>query len=480
MKQIFVIYDDSKMPGKEIKTITGAKSYGETIFKRVTLKDRMEAEIVKEKQVLTVFNYKGEKDNAALFAALPLDNNTTIVHLYSNFGLKDTKAFSVLLKKAEFMNESYTAFCDNKPAMSFLAGADSYKKAFDALIAGEYEAERIENDAFMDLSVRANFLTFITGGFDARFFNALAGDEYTVTKRSTKKEKIKAEYQFYYLLPETMKMWFVMPYDYKEDADGASYTMERFHMTDIAIRFVHGAVDEDELKDILDKLFYFINLRATKEVSSDVGKAVAKELYIDKLAARMEELKKYKEYEQFDSMIKMGTSYDGIADVVSKYEKLYEKLAMANNRNYGKLAVGHGDLCFSNILYSKEAEILKLIDPKGALQEEELYTDPYYDLAKLSHSICGCYDFFNSGLYEISIKRDLKLDLTIDTDNTSYKEIFKSYLQVNGYNYALVRLYEASLFLSMLPYHMDQPGKVFGFLLNAIKILDEVETCTKD
>lgn len=480
MKQIFVIYDDSKMPGKEIKTITGAKSYGETIFKRVTLKDRMEAEIVKEKQVLTVFNYKGEKDNAALFAALPLDNNTTIVHLYSNFGLKDTKAFSVLLKKAEFMNESYTAFCDNKPAMSFLAGADSYKKAFDALIAGEYEAERIENDAFMDLSVRANFLTFITGGFDARFFNALAGDEYTVTKRSTKKEKIKAEYQFYYLLPETMKMWFVMPYDYKEDADGASYTMERFHMTDIAIRFVHGAVDEDELKDILDKLFYFINLRATKEVSSDVGKAVAKELYIDKLAARMEELKKYKEYEQFDSMIKMGTSYDGIADVVSKYEKLYEKLAMANNRNYGKLAVGHGDLCFSNILYSKEAEILKLIDPKGALQEEELYTDPYYDLAKLSHSICGCYDFFNSGLYEISIKRDLKLDLTIDTDNTSYKEIFKSYLQGNGYNYALVRLYEASLFLSMLPYHMDQPGKVFGFLLNAIKILDEVETCTKD
>ena len=480
MKQIFVIYDDSKMPGKEIKTITGAKSYGETIFKRVTLKDRMEAEIVKEKQVLTVFNYKGEKDNAALFAALPLDNNTTIVHLYSNFGLKDTKAFSVLLKKAEFMNESYTAFCDNKPAMSFLAGADSYKKAFDALIAGEYEAERIENDAFMDLSVRANFLTFITGGFDARFFNALAGDEYTVTKRSTKKEKIKAEYQFYYLLPETMKMWFVMPYDYKEDADGASYTMERFHMTDIAIRFVHGAVEEEELKDILDKLFYFVNLRATKEVSSDVGKAVAKELYIDKLAARMEELKKYKEYEQFDSMIKMGTSYDGIADVVSKYEKLYEKLAMANNRNYGKLAVGHGDLCFSNILYSKEAEILKLIDPKGALQEEELYTDPYYDLAKLSHSICGCYDFFNSGLYEISIKRDLKLDLTIDTDNTSYKEIFKSYLQENGYNYALVRLYEASLFLSMLPYHMDQPGKVFGFLLNAIKILDEVETCTKD
>ena len=251
-------------------------------------------------------------------------------------------------------------------------------------------------------------------------------------------------------------------------------------MTDIAIRFVHGAVDEEELKDILDKLFYFIRLRAVKEVNANEGRKIADELYIDKLKARMEELKKYEQYAQFDSMINMGTTYKSIEDVVAKYEALYQKLAGANAREYDRLAVGHGDLCFSNILYSREAEVLKLIDPKGALKEEDLYTDPYYDLAKLSHSICGCYDFFNSGLYEISIKRDLKLELTVDADNEAYKEIFKQYLKQNGYQYELVRLYEASLFLSMLPYHMDQPGKVFGFLLNAINILDEVEACTKD
>ena len=481
MKQIFVIYDDSKMPGKEIKTITGAKSYGETIFKRVTLKDRMEAEIVKEKQVLTVFNYKGEKDNAALFAALPLDNNTTIVHLYSNFGLMDTKAFSVLLKKAEFMNESYTAFCDNKPAMSFLDGADSYKKAFDALIAGEYEAERIENDAFMDLSVRANFLTFITGGFDARFFNALAGDEYTVTKRSTKKEKIKAEYQFYYLLPETMKMWFVMPYDYKEDAQGASYTMERFHMTDIAIRFVHGAVSAQELSDILDKLFYFINLRKKKAVDEKQAKEVSDDLYLKKVRSRMKELAAFPQYHYFNTLIEMGTEYDSIDDILRHYEMLYEKVnSLFPQANTNELVIGHGDLCFSNILYSREASLLKLIDPKGAVTEGELYTDMYYDLAKLSHSICGCYDFFNSGLFQITMDRDMKLMLSVDTDARPYIRIFQQYLQENGFVYTKVRLLEASLFLSMLPYHMDQPGKVFGFLLNAIRILQEVEQeCTR-
>lgn len=480
MKQIYVIYDDSKMPGKEIKTITGEKSYGETIFKRVTLKDRMYAEIGKEKQVVSVFYYKDAQDANDLFTSLPAEKDVTIIHLYSSFGLKDTNAFSVLLKKAPYMNEAYTAYCDGKPAMTFVDGAENYQKVFSSLIQGEYEGEKIETDAFMDLSVRANFLTFITGGFDARFFNALAGDEYTVTKRSTKKEKIKAEYEFYYLLPEDMKMWFVMPYNYTENSEGAAYTMERFHMTDIAIRFVHGAVDEEELKDILDKLFYFIKLRKTKSVSGDAGKKIADELYIDKLNARMEELKKYDAYEQFNTMIRMGTKYESIEDIVSKYQSLYQKMATSDNRNFDKLAVGHGDLCFSNILYSKEAEVLKLIDPKGAVKEEDLYTDPYYDLAKLSHSICGCYDFFNSGLYDISIRRDLSLNLIVDADNTAYKEIFKSYLKENGYQYALVRLYEASLFLSMLPYHMDQPGKVFGFLLNAINILEEVEKCTRD
>ena len=478
MKQIYVIYDDSKKPDKEIRTITGDKTFGETIFKRVTLRDRMVSEIEKEKQVVSVLYYGGKEDERAVLSALPMGENTTVIHLYSNYGLADTNAFAVLLKKAEYMNEAYTAFCDGKPAMSFLASAESYKKAFPALVSGEFEGEAIENNAFMDLSVRANFLTFITGGFDARFFNALAGDEYTVTKRSTKKEKIRAEYEFYHLLPDTMKMWFVMPYDFKEDEEGASYTMERFHMTDIAIRFVHGAVSVDELRDILDKLFYFIKLRATKKVEGTEGKKIAEELYIGKLTARMEELKQYKEYEQFDRMIAMGTDYEGIDSVVGRYKSLYEQLV--TKRGYDTLAIGHGDLCFSNILYSREAEILKLIDPKGALKEEELYTDPYYDLAKLSHSICGCYDFFNSGLYQISIKRDLKLDLSVDVEKDAYVEVFKEYLKENGFDYALVRLYEASLFLSMLPYHMDQPGKVFGFLLNAIGILDEVETCTKD
>lgn len=484
MKKIVVIYDDSLKPNKEIRSITGDKSYGETIFKRVTLKNRIKEELVGNKAVLEMLSLENtegvEKLKKDLIMCAPDAENTSVIYLYSNYGIGDKKEFCNLLTKACYINEQYVVSCEGKPATVLLPDVDAYLKCAHSLAERKVSCERqIEAEIFTDLSVLSHFLTFITGGFDARFFNALAGDEYTVTKKSSKIDKIKSEYNFYYLLPDNMKMWFVMPYDYKENKDGASYTMERFHMTDIAIRFVHGAVSCEELSDILDKLFYFIRLRKSKKVEERVAQQVADELYVDKLESRMADLKRLPAYEQFDSLIRMGTSYESIEEIVCHYKKLYATVTKAYPEKDARLVIGHGDLCFSNILYSREANLLKLIDPKGAIEEKDMYTDVYYDLAKLSHSICGCYDFFNSGLYQITMDRDMKLCLSVDTDPQPYMDVFKKYLQDNGYSYAKVRLYEASLFLSMLPYHMDQPGKVFGFLLNAVRILEEVEACIR-
>ena len=108
-------------------------------------------------------------------------------------------------------------------------------------------------------------------------------------------------------------------------------------------------------------------------------------------------------------------------------------------------------------------------------QLKELWTNPYYDIAKLSHSVCGRYDFFNNSLFEIRINNEFEYELNIDFDNKKYIEIFKKKLEENGYDYLTVRIYEASLFLSMLPLHMDYPHKVFGFILNVINILEEID-----
>ena len=54
-------------------------------------------------------------------------------------------------------------------------------------------------------------------------------------------------------------------------------------------------------------------------------------------------------------------------------------------------------------------------------------------------------------------------------------KIFKEKVEENGFDYLTVRIYEASLFLSMLPLHIDNPHKVFGFILNVKNILEEIE-----
>lgn len=93
----------------------------------------------------------------------------------------------------------------------------------------------------------------------------------------------------------------------------------------------------------------------------------------------------------------------------------------------------------------------------------------------MSHSICGRYDFFNNGLFEIKVNEEFSYDLEIPFDNSGFIKNFKRKLEENGFDYLTVRIYEASLFLSMLPLHIDNPHKVFGFILNVKNILEEIK-----
>lgn len=488
LKRIVFVYEDSKRPNSKVREITGDKTYGQTILKRKTLKQRIFEEVEDKSYIVRAESYTNREEAATVFAELAtLPKDCAVVHMRSSFGISDKEKFQLLMEKAQFVQSVIQVQENHKTAVflfpnlkEYLSYAKEYVTEEGCLSEqGLLHTDKMEGACFADLSQVNVFLQYITSGFDARFFNALAGNDFTVTKSSTNKKKIKSEYEFYYLLPEQMKMWFVMPFDYKEDKEKASYTMERVHTTDIAIRFVHGAVNLEEFEDILNRLFYFVKNRVQKEVTKEAYQAEAKKLYVDKVLERMNMLKQDKYYSVFDSYIKNGTGYHSIDAVVEKYLKLYDKVSVRDNtKRY--FAVGHGDLCFSNILYHKETSLVKLIDPKGALCEEDLYTHPYYDLAKLSHSICGRYDFFNNGLYEIKLDSDMKLSLELNFDNSAYVKLFRKYLEENGFDYLTVRLYEASLFLSMLPLHMDNVQKTFGFLLNGIKILEEVETCLKD
>ncbi|MBR6159559.1 MAG: hypothetical protein IKQ40_04585 [Lachnospiraceae bacterium] len=462
-RSVAVVYDDTRRPGRDIARITGNKSFGQTIYKRQTVHD-MTAAVYTAMPNVSCFVDAGSKEMTAL-------SDTPVVLHFSDFGIAKVKDVETVVYKAGYAHENYKVTQGGRIACVIFPDEKEFFRAKPADLDTYTE---IASDAYTDLSDPANFRSFITGGFDARFFNSLTGDGYTVVKTSKKKEKIRAEYKFYDLLPDDMKQWFVRPFDFKEDDDTASYRMQRYNMTDLAIRYVHGSISEEEFADILRLLFYFLSHRKTEAVTEVEYEACAKELYVTKVYERINALKEMSGYDRLSALIRDLTDYRDIDEIAARYMSMYERIRKGRKFDLVK-TVSHGDMCFSNILYSNADSQLVLVDPKGATDPKDLYMDGYYDIAKLSHSICGHYDFFNSGLYGIAVGEDMKAYVTVDADNRRFMDMFAKSLSQEGIDLKLIRLYEASLFLSMLPYHMDRPRKVFAFILNAIAILDSLE-----
>jgi thiamine kinase-like enzyme len=481
MESNLFVYDDTVETSAAIKNIIAKQSFGNIILKRKKLKNLYFNYAKDSNAISEIHQLSKKEDFFALNKKLIAANETMhIVHVFSNFVVSDEKKFSIILDKVPYVKENIEVCNAGNPAALIFKNKQEYAKFLKIYIDDLNITKSLKCVVFekmeTDISNRKSFLLYISSGFDARFFNSLVGDEYTVTKSSDKINKIKNEYTFYYLLPDDMKMWFVRPYNYEESANVAKYTMERYNIADLAIRWIHGAVSKEEFGDLLEKVFYFIKTRASKNESPNIYERIEGNLYIKKVEERIAELKRTAHYDLFNTYIANGTKYKNFSNLIVEYKNLYEQVKNMGSNPYISV-IGHGDLCFSNMLYSRENNILRLIDPKGALVEEDLWTNPYYDIAKLSHSICGRYDFFNNGLYDISLKKDFQFELKIEFDNSEYINMFKVAIEKHGFSYLRVRLYEASLFLSMLPLHIDNPHKVFGFLLNAINILDEVKKC---
>ena len=480
--KILVIFDDTNEKSEVIRDVIGSRGFGEVIVKKKRL-DSYFCDSVRsvfgDFDFLPVTSFFEFGDLAKKFESV--SENVLILHFFSNFIISDLETASLSLKKLLFIEKPYRATFDGKTCVIFFKNPKLYSEFLRDVIAEKSSlaaAAKIEDSfeisGLTDIGSVGNFIQVVAGNFDARYFNSLKGDEYTIVKSSMNKNKIKAEYTFYHLLPDDMKFWFVLPFDYREDDEKASYTMERLHTTDLAIKWVHGSVDEAEFRKILDKYFYFFKSRHEKSVSREEYQKIAEKLYVEKVRERIEMLKKLPAFAKIADLMKSACKIQAIDEIFEKYLSLKTKIEAKTD--YPLVSViGHGDPCFANVMYNKSTELLKFIDPKGTLTEADLWTNPYYDLAKLSHSVCGLYDFFNNALFDISINEDFQAELKIGFNNSAYKRIFREKLAENGFDYLSVRIYEASLFISMLPLHIDNPHKVFGFILNAIHILEEIE-----
>jgi len=486
MTKLICVYLDFQQISTEVENIINVKRYGDILFKKRKLRE-YHKELYDKAEVGEFVHVTDQRKVADIVNDLRHDKTTYIILHHASFAVTMPGEFQTFLQKIKYLdsNISISDFEIPKPYLVLTAEAaipvleEIAKNPDIADLVLEEKAsitERFKLEKFYKtIRTAVDFIEFLHTNFEARYFNSIEKDSLYITKRSDNHKKMEVESKYYSFLPDDLKAFFLPPFQYTKTAEWSSYKLEKLNIPDCSIQWVHSSFTEYEFKILLEKLFLFVRMRPTKAVDEKGQSEVTEKFYIKKVKDRLDDLKKMPEYGPIADIIRNSTKFSSIDEIFDWYQK--EFAAIIKKKNYKpKLALSHGDLCLSNMLYDKRISMLKLIDPRGAESQEGLYFDSYYDVAKLSHSILGDYDLVNNGLFDLVYDNNLKVRLSTDAllNKEALQKMFTKFLEDQGFDYDLVRIFEASLFISMLPLHIDNPKKVMGFVLNAIKILEYI------
>lgn len=481
-----LIYDDTTPAAASIRALIGIETFGSLIFRRRTLCDRMQA-AAQEASLPPPVEMRSADDWTALLRQVDVGEWTADAVLICSSNAVptiDEAALVTFLRQAKHSPVNLHIPAKGGSSHSgwlLLFGPQFHaylRKRVAGDVAGFFDQHKTslspvhDRLSLVDLDNEVMLLDYLSGALDARFFNAIVREPYAITKKSTDRAKLKREFAFYGLLPPLMQTYFVMPFDWADDGKHASYRMQRLFVPDVALQWLHGAFTPAEFDRLLEQVFHFLEVRSERRVTPDEARRHFDALYVTKVVERVEQLTAHKDYPSIEPLLR------AVCGDVHALKDRYLKLLNGARKKFAldRLVIGHGDLCFSNMLYSKSAQLLQLIDPRGAESQDDLYVDPYYDVAKLSHSIQGGYDHINHDMFDIEVNEAMSLDLNLDRPRPQWASaMFVQKLERSGFDPYLVRLCEASLFISMLPLHMDRPRKVLGFAINANSILDELQ-----
>lgn len=313
-----------------------------------------------------------------------------------------------------------------------------------------------------------------------RSFNALTIESGIVTKTSDNDVKIQAEVYWFKHLPASLRRFTPQFIDSGRLQDGVTtyYCLEFLPILPLNELYVHGRNPRwfwrrifSLTKDYFDIAAKSTNLAKLDSVSFEEAlDDCLEDLYRKKTLGR---LTTYQEASQIDLSapifyqgLKLGSILDIANDCIEQVLKLPRHPT-----------VMHGDLCFSNMLFDLRGGRLKLIDPRGldCQNNFSIFGDMSYDLAKLTHSVIGMYDFTIAGRFEIlpdeqSGGQSHVIHFDIDERLECIQADFLATNFVKGIEVIDIMPAVVLLFLSMLPLHADRPDRQQAMLINAYRL----------
>jgi len=303
---------------------------------------------------------------------------------------------------------------------------------------------------------------------EVRYFNRIENNSDWLKKTSSNIEKIKGEFFQLQNVPDQLKKYFVESRNLLIGPNESSYETKRVNGLDLSILLLNNNFSDELLSLTLNQLrdYFKTSFKIIKKIDENPLSFVLK-----KNKVRLKELKEWNEFTRLESFIKNFTEQKNLDETFTQVNSIIESVAKTINQD--TLVYSHGDLCFSNIIIEDEAAEIILIDPRGASGQDENFLTPYYDVAKLSHSLLGGYDLIINNQANISFDIEMMAKLNFSLDLDKNQNVFEEFVSSMGLDFRLVRLVEISLFLSMLPLHKENLRKVIMLYLRALELLKE-------
>ncbi|MDD2056363.1 hypothetical protein N5D52_09975 [Pseudomonas sp. GD03860] len=311
-----------------------------------------------------------------------------------------------------------------------------------------------------------------------RVFNDLRIENGIVWKSGTAHKKILAESEWFKKLPIGLRRYTPQLIDSGLNPENGApyYVLEYLPCSPLNEVFVHGRNPDFFWRRIFKLTAIFLNdaracasdILSSAQIDSIAADAI--HLYENKTYARLEEYCSATGLNLSASMSYGRRSFGSLLDIAK--DCIQRTLALPLIPT-----ILHGDLCFSNILFDSRSVSLKVIDPRGMNQKQELTLlgDQKYDLAKACHSVVGLYDFIIAGRYQIERFESQAPTIRFRTDDRLLN-IQKSFLDaelIPGIEGKAILPLTVLLFLSMLPLHSDRPDRQEAMLINALRLYDE-------
>ena len=307
----------------------------------------------------------------------------------------------------------------------------------------------------------------------SRAFNSVTADGLTIRKTGTPARKIYAEASWFQDLPVRLRPFVPHFIDVHHEPQ-IGYELEYLHLPILSELYTFASLPSRLWLNIIASCKNFLETCQAErprpfETTPDYPARFFRDMFVGKTMRRLGTFA-----ESADLLLDREWQLNGqrLPTILKTVENM---VALIRPSAASDICIWHGDFHFANIFFDFRSQRVRVVDPRGMLPDGTvtMFGDARYDIAKLTHSVVGMYDFLMAGRYVLDRRGgyNIRLEFQPDAERDRFIREFSAY-RIGPYacGGAEMTAMVALLFLSMLPLHDNDPDRQFALLANGLRL----------